>query len=497
MPRLLPILLVAAAVGAGRAEPPAEAVALQRAVHKVIEAAEPSVACVLVSRSDKYAELGEGPTPGTPGKLGGFNPGRHMRFADAARRQLVNRLDLASPETVPESYGSGVVIHDSGLVLTNFHVIEKATKVYVRLPGPDRGSYADILAADGRSDLAVLKMIRAPGDLKPIKFGDGGKVRKGDFVIALANPFAAGYRDGSPSASFGLVSNLRRPAPAPGPVDEAKRAKPLAQYAFLIQTDARLNLGCSGGALLNLDGELIGLSTALAARTGTDVAGGYAIPMDANVKKMIEVLKRGEEIEYGFLGVTIPTDAKSDGFGVDIGGVAPGMPAARAGLMAGDTIVGINGNPVRDHDDLFLHISAALAGSEADIEVRRSGTTRTFKARLAKAPSGEWADKAIAANRPKSVHGLRVDYASTLSLDSNPPEGVLVKEKELEPGSPAEKKLKEWSDRARLIVIAVDGKPVPTPADFYRAAAGKSSVTLDIIEATRDGESKRERVTLP
>ncbi|HJZ94178.1 MAG TPA: trypsin-like peptidase domain-containing protein, partial [Gemmataceae bacterium] len=406
------------------------------------------------------------------------------------------RLDLASPDTVPESYGSGVVIHESGLVLTNFHVIEKAKKVFVRLPGPDRASYADILAADPRADLAVLKLIRGPGDLKPIKFGDGGKVRKGDWVISLANPFAAGFRDGSPSASWGIISNLRRPAPPPGPVDEAKRAKPLAQYAFLIQTDARLNLGCSGGALLNLDGELIGLSTALAARTGGEAAGGYAIPMDANVKKMIEVLKRGEEIEYGFLGVTIPSDARSDSFGVEIGGVAPGMPAARAGLIAQDTIVAINGNPVRDHDDLFLHISAALAGSEADIEVRRNGTTRTFRARLAKAPPGEWADKAIASNRPKSVYGIRVDYASTMSLDSNPPEGVLVKD--LEPGSPAEKKLKEWSARARLIVIAVDGKPVPTPADFYRAAAGKGSVTLDVIEATsRDADPKRERVTLP
>src|SRR5262245_50137266 len=297
MPRFVPVVLVLT-VAAARAEPPPEAAALQRAVHKVIEAAEPSVACILVSRSEKYGDpLGEGPPDEARGRLGGFNPGRH-RFAP---KELVNRLDLASPDTVPESYGSGVVIHESGLVLTNFHVIEKAKKVFVRLPGPDRASYADILAADPRADLAVLKLIRGPGDLKPIKFGDGGKVRKGDWVISLANPFAAGFRDGSPSASWGIISNLRRPAPPPGPVDETKRAKPLAQYAFLIQTDARLNLGCSGGALLNLDGELIGLSTALAARTGGETAGGYAIPLDANVRKMIEVLKRGEEIEYGFL----------------------------------------------------------------------------------------------------------------------------------------------------------------------------------------------------
>lgn len=494
MSRFVPAALVLALAGIARAEPPAEAVALQKAVHQVIESAEPSIACVLVSRSDKYARLGEGST-GAEGQLGGFRLDRPLGFPDAARKDLIKRLDLANPETVPESYGSGVVIHESGLVLTNFHVIDRATKVYVRLPGTDRGSYADILAADGRSDLAVLKMIRAPGDLKPIKFGDGGKVRKGDFVIALANPFAAGFRDGSPSASQGIVSNLRRPAPSTGPTDEARRAKPLAQYATQIQTDARLNLGCSGGALLNLNGEMIGLTTALAARLGGDTPGGYAIPLDANVKKMIEVLKRGEEIEYGFLGVTIPQqDARSDRDGVEVTGVAPGMPAARGGLLPGDTIIGINGNPVRDQDDLFLNIAAALAGSEVKVEVRRNGTTRTFKARLAKSKPTE---PTIASNRPKPVLGVRVDYASTLSLDGNPPEGVWIKE--LVPGSDAakHKELKGWFERATLIVVAVDGKPVPTPADFYREAAGKGSVTLEVISAVRDAESRRERITLP
>ena len=122
---------------------------------------------------------------------------------------------------------------------------------------------------------------------------------------------------------------------------------------------------------MNLDGQLVGLTTSLAARVGSDTAGGYAIPMDANVKKMIEVLKRGEEIEYGFLGVTVNTEAPGDGRGVEIRDVAQGQPAHRAGMLGGDTVVAINGNPVRDYDDLFLNISAVLAGSDAEIEVRR------------------------------------------------------------------------------------------------------------------------------
>ncbi len=489
MPRLLIALLLIASAGLIRAEPPPEAAALQRTMHKIIDGAEPSVAMVLVSRSDKYKELGEGPSAAVPGKLGTFFPPRLRNFP---QQDLIRRLDLANPDTIPEAYGSGVVIDERGLILTNFHVIDRATKVFVRLPGQNRGSYADILAADGRSDLAILKMLTPPADLKALKPGDGGKVRKGDWAIVLANPFATGFRDGSPSASWGIVSNLRRRIP--GPSEEAKRAKPLAQYATLIQTDARLNLGCSGGALLNIEGELVGLTTSLAALTGGETAGGYAIPFDTNVRKMIEILKRGEEVEYGFLGVTVsPPEVRTHPQGVVVADVAPGLPAIRSGIRANDIITAINGIPVREQEDLFLNISAALAGTVAEVELLRNGVPRKFSVRLAKSSHNE---TVIASSRPGPVFGLRIDYSSTLSLDSNPPEGVLVRD--LDVGSPAEKHLKEWSDRSRLIVVAVDGQSVPTPSEFYKLAAGKKSITLDIVEAIRDPDSsQKKRITLP
>src|SRR5262249_496728 len=162
-------------------------------------------------------------------------------------------------------------------------------------------------------------------------------------------------------------------------------------------------------------------------------------------------------------------------------------------------------NPVRQQDDLFLNIAAALAGSEAEIKVLRNGRQMSFKPTLGKArPTGRFAEGAIAANRPKPVHGLRVDYASTLSIDTNPParvdaastratdpnppEGVGVAQ--VDPGSPAEKQFKRDLDRgARLIVTGVDGQPVPTPAKFYQLAGGKASVTLDVVEI--GGESAR------
>jgi serine protease Do len=490
MPRFVLALLVAGFAGPAAADPPPEAVALQTTVHKVIDAAEPSVACVLISRSDVYGDLGQGSA--SDWKLGGFNPVPTFRFMDGQKRERYKRLDLANSDTVPEAYGSGIVIDESGLVLTTYHVLGKdVKKIYVRLPG-NKGSYADIVAADARADLAVLRLIAPPPGLKAVKFGDGAKARKGDWVIALANPFAAGFKDGSPSASWGILSNVRRRGPGPGPGEEIKRVRPFSQHNSLLQTDARLALGSSGGALFNLNGEMIGLTTALAAVTGGDLAGGYAIPLDANAKNMIEVLKRGEEIEYGFLGVTVDPEERSVGRGVFVRAVAPGHPAARAGLQPGDQIVAINGSAIREQDDLFFLISAALAGTEAKVEVLRGGQPRTFEIRLAKAKPTE---AQIVSNPPKPVFGLKVDYTSTLSLDAGSPDGVAVKE--IEPGSAAEKKLKEWAGQASLIVIAVNGRPVVTPAEFYKEAAGKPSVRLTIVEAARRPEARRGDVTLP
>src|SRR5262249_43594110 len=225
------------------------------------------------------------------------SPGNYVREALEDTR----KYDLSDARTVPEAFGSGVVIDgQEPLILTAYHVVRGATKVYVRLPG-GKGSYANIHAADPRSDLAVLQLItKIP--LKAIKFGDGGKVRKGQMVLSIANPFAAGFRDGSPSASWGIIANIRRPAPG-RERNEISNKKTLHHYGTLLQLDARLNLGCSGGAVVNLQGELIGLTTALAAVSGSETPGGFAVPIDRWFKSIVATLQEGKEVEYGFLGV--------------------------------------------------------------------------------------------------------------------------------------------------------------------------------------------------
>jgi S1-C subfamily serine protease len=503
--RAFPLLALLALPGLCRCEGPAlpkEVKALQEFAQQAIARAEPSVASVLVSRSDAYRRWGALPSAETPGQLGRFDSDYHLkRLSDDERGRLgrvLRDLDLSLPDTVPESCGSGVVIAESGLVLTCAHVVRNATKVYVRLPG-NRGSWADVHASDPRSDLAVLRLLDRVSGLRPLPLGDGSRVAKGQFVIALANPFAAGFRDGSPCASWAMVSNVRRRAPGNGNEADLARRN-LHHFGTLIELDTRVSLGRSGGALLNLRGELIGLTTALAALSGSEGPGGFAIPLDAGMKRVVDKLRLGEEVEYGFLGVRLATWERElpgvgrRGRGVPLSSVDPGTPAARAGLRGGDYILSVNGTPVRDYNDLFLLIGIQLAGAEVRIEAAHGSPDaprRSCRAKLAKfyVPG-----PVIASKRPQARGGLRVDYTSILTQRTNPPpfgrglpQGVLIRE--VQPNSSADK-VKLQPDK---IITHVNGSPVTTPAEFYdQMARAHGSVDLTLYNF----EGGAERVTI-
>ncbi len=487
-------ILVLTAAGRGQeAVGDREIALLQARIQKTIERAEPAVACILVSRSNTYREMGQGPVDESSGKLGKFSSQSALigvSEVDDKRRRAILNLDLSHPDHVPESYGSGVVLDASGLVLTMAHVVRNATKIYVRLPG-GRGSWADIHASDPRSDLAVLRLMDRLPELRPLPLGDATPIKKGQLVVSLANPFAAGFRDGSPSASWGIISNVRRRAP--GSLNEIERSRQtLHHYGTLLQTDVRLNLGSSGGALLNLQGELIGLTTALAAISGSETPGGFAVPMDEHLRRIVDVLKRGEEVEYGFLGVQLQPENRG-GQGVMLNGVADGSPAQRAGLARGDHVVAVNGVPMRDTDDLFLQIGINLAGTTVRVETARpaSGPRRVVSVKLAKfLVQGP----IIASKKPPARGGLRVDHTSILSQRQGVPawirgipEGVAIRE--VVPGSPA--------DEARLqpdkVITRVNNRPVTNPAEYYQEvenARGRFELTF------LNSEGTEERVTL-
>jgi serine protease Do len=468
---VLTALIAASSTPSGLQDDPEveKTMALQKVLHKVIAQVEPSVACIIVSRSDAYQKLGLGPDKECPGGLGDFDPEVLRSKPDLSqndRKLWQRKLDLADPGHVPQAFGSGVVIDSAGLILTNYHVVQDATKLYVRLPN-GRGSYADIHAADPRSDLAVLRLLNPKlPPVEAIRLGDADRMERGHFVLSIANVFAAGFRDGQPSASWGILSNIRRRAVAP-PRDESQ-SKPLHYYGTLLQTDARLHLGCSGGALVNLDGEMIGLTSALAAIQGGETPGGFAIPVNAGLRRIIELLKRGEEVEYGFLGVSLVEKVPDGTTGVALASVTPGSPAfVEAKLRGREVIVAINGTALQQSDDLLIALGTQLAGCKVRLDYRRGKDQQTAVVTLAKlyVPG-----KRIWSSHGKRPYcrGMRVDYTSILAqkaprLPSIPP-GVMVCD--VKPNSPAERAFFKPGD----VITHVNRMPVNTPAAFYDAA---------------------------
>lgn len=437
----------------------------QKITTRVIQQTENSIACVLVSRSEFHPRDAK-----NPGRLGIYDPDKLLidpKTTLDERLALRKKLDLAEATNVPSAFGSGVVIDAGGLVLTNFHVVQDASKIFVRLPG-GIGSYADIHAADARCDLAVLKLLNPNLPLlKPIPLGDADQLQRGQFILTLANPYAAGFRDGLPSASWGLLSNIRRRAPLHA--KEEERIKPLHYYGTLLQTDARLNLGSSGGAMLNLKGELIGLLTSLAAIHGGETPGGFAIPIDSNMRPIIEALKKGEEIDYGFLGVNFDEPLGNGQPGVILKTVGRNSPAQIDGkLEIGDVLLAVNGQMIQDIDDAFLFIGRQLAGSKIKLQVRRGANQRTAEVTLAKLYVPGKRIASSTGSRP-FFRGLRVDHTSLVVQQPSRwlqiPRGVLVTE--VLPNTPAHRANLKPGD----VIIQVNQYPVATPASFYQATA--------------------------
>lgn len=382
------------------------------------------------------------------------------------------------PDFVPSQYATGVVVGSAGLVLTAYHALAEDCEYYVTTH--DRKVYrAWVKAADPRSDLAVLA-IEATG-LAPIALGDASRVRKGQIVIALGNPYALA-RDGQVSASWGIVSNLARKAPAEPDESDPLGKSTLHHFGTLIQTDAKLNLGTSGGPLLNLKGEMIGLCTSLAAVAGYETAAGYAFPVDATFRRVVDTLKAGREAEYGYLGVRRPNyvppgDAPGQA-GVRVYEVVPGSPAQRYGLRPGDVITSVDGVPIHDFDGLVLEVGKLPVEATATLHTVRDGRELDLRVGLSKYPVR---GRKIVTSRPEPWRGMQVDYPTAVVDSSGRPmfaaapfdEGVAVTE--VQEGTAA------WQAGLRpgMLVSRVGRTAVHTPKDF-RAAVAERSGPVDL-----------------
>src|SRR5579864_583677 len=269
--------------------------------------------------------------------------------------------------------GSGVIVSPDGYILTNNHVVDKATELKVMLPDKRQFS-GKVVGTDPKTDIAVVK-IAATG-LPTITLGDSSKIAVGDYAFAIGNPFGIGE-----TATLGIVSATGR------------NGLDIENYEDFIQTDAAINPGNSGGALLNARGELIGINTAILAGNGGGNQGvGFAIPINMAKYVMDQILKHGKVVR-GYIGVGIqevtPDLAKAFNVppekGALIGSVDPNGPGAKAGLQRGDVIEELNGQPVTGSNDLRLKVGAMAPGTDIRLRVNRDGKERDVTVKLAEA----------------------------------------------------------------------------------------------------------------
>lgn len=330
--------------------------------------------------------------------------------------------DPTRPGFMPHEFGAGVVIDSSGLILTTYHLLGEIGESQYWVWSAGKPYPATVKAADPWLDLAVLKT-DAVG-LQPIQFGDASTLRKGQIVIALGNPHGIA-RDGQPSAAWGIVSNLSRQAPSSSTTRPAEGRETLHHYGTLIQTDARLEHGTSGGALVNLKGEMVGLTTSLAALSNSERPGGFAIPVDADFRRTVETLKTGRMPDYGFLGVApthLSAEQRRAGLtGARILDVVPATPAAKAGLQVGDIITHVDDEPIADEVHLIRRLSGLPADTTVTLKVERGGmvsrpgrtvaTKVTLSKKRVDGPRQPYAEVVEPAWR-----GIHVDYATASPL---------------------------------------------------------------------------------
>ena len=309
------------------------------------------------------------------------DPAFRRFFGERFRREIQPR------ERRARGLGSGVIVSRDGYILTNNHVIEQADEIRVRLADGRTEFEAEVVGADPHTDIAVLKVTAT--NLPAIVVADSDQLEVGDLVLALGNPFGVGQ-----TVTMGIVSAVGR-----GELG-------LTDYEDFIQTDAPINVGNSGGALVDARGRLVGINTAIVSGGSGSVGIGFAVPINMARHVMERLLTEGR-VRRGYLGIYLrpltPDVGRTlklpDGGGALVGGVASGTPAEAAGLREGDVIVEFNGRKVEDGRHLRLMASQTAPGTSVDLKVWREGRMRTVSLVLAELPSPESESRATGVSR--------------------------------------------------------------------------------------------------
>jgi serine protease Do len=408
-------------------------------------------------------------------RRGGGGPGGNSKGGDKGG-------DLQPRKT--NSLGSGFIVDTSGIVVTNNHVIADADEINVIMNDGTKIK-AELVGVDKKTDLAVLKF-KPVKPLVAVKFGDSDKLRLGEWVIAIGNPFSLGG-----TVTAGIVSARNRDINS-GPYDS------------YIQTDAAINRGNSGGPLFNLDGEVIGVNTLIISPSGGSIGIGFAVP-SKTVAGVVDSLRQFGELRRGWLGVRIQqvTDEIAESLNIKpargalIAGVEDKGPAKPAGIEPGDVVVKFDGKDIKEPKDLSRVVADTTVGKEVDVVIIRKGAEETRKVTLGRLEDNDKAVQAAAktkeepAEKPVTQKALGLDLA-TLSKDlrtrykiKDSVKGVIITSVDGSSDA-AEKRLS-----AGEVIVEVAQEAVSNAADVKKRVDqlkkdGKKSVLL--LVANGDGE---------
>jgi Do/DeqQ family serine protease len=399
---------------------------------------------------------------------------------DFFRRFFGERGDQNGPSAQPRSFrqralGSGVIVSADGYILTNNHVVDGADDVRVETTD-GRTLLAKVVGKDKPSDLALLK-INASG-LHAMSLGNSENVQVGDVVLAVGNPLGVGQ-----TVTMGIISAKGR---------STSTGRGGVAYEDFLQTDAPINHGNSGGALVNTKGELVGINSQILSESGGNIGIGFAIPSNM-AKHVMDELRTSGKVTRAQLGVSVQgvTSDMAESLGLkDVGGaiigsVAPGSAADRAGLKRGDVIQAFNGQPVRDTNTLRNRVSEAAPGSTADVTITRDGSQKRMSVKLDEASSEKVAARdGEADGGDKNALGVSVapltpELASRLRLPRDA-HGVVVQN--VNPDGRAA----DAGIQAGDVIQEVNRQPVQSPDDL-RAAVRKTTDRPLLLLVSRQG----------
>lgn len=385
-------------------------------------------------------------------------------FGQGQPRAHPGKPDQPQERTVPRGIGSGFIISDDGYILTNNHVIDNSNAIFVTLT--DGKEYkAKVIGTDARTDVGLIK-IDAKG-LKPLPIGDSESLKKGQWVLAIGSPFGL-----DSTVTAGIISAINRDT---------------GDYLPFIQTDVAVNPGNSGGPLINLQGQVVGINSQIVSRSGGFMGISLAIPID-EVMRVVEQLKAHGKVTRGRIGVQISVveDEVAKALGLEKGSgalvtsVEPQGPASKAGVHPGDVITGFNGQEIRHMTDLPRIVGNTQPGTEATIQVWRKGKSLELRAKVAELEEKATEDTRTEPSEPAGTDllGLQVKALPQGAGDT----GVMVEQAQ----GPAAGSGIEAGD----IILRINDTDITSPKQYAQVVKGLGKSKPVVLLVSREQQSR-------